>query len=354
MTDQITLALQQNGYTRIPSQLPEYTIFYRQAGAQVVVLHLVELKDFMTLTKEQYAHIKEQVLALFLKKGYAGVTVFTLFVTNRIEDARQLCLEDPMSWILDMQSGRLLIYETQVEEYYGLRSILEQLPQQATRQESSSVPEKNFFHAKWKAFCKNMEPITQYATPVNTVFVLINIIVYLGLEIIGDTTDTSFMTAHGALFAPYLRNGHQYYRLFTCMWLHFGFNHLASNMLALYFLGDNVERALGKVRYFFLYIISGLGASAFSLVFSMLVGSNVVSAGASGAIFGMLGALIYIVIRNHGRLQEITTPRLLLMVGYSLFAGITSQGIDNAAHIGGLLTGFLLAVLLYKGNRNVN
>jgi membrane associated rhomboid family serine protease len=72
-----------------------------------------------------------------------------------------------------------------------------------------------------------------------------------------------------------------------------------------------------------------------------------VSAGASGAIFGIVGALLYVVVRNHGRVGEISTRGLVLMAGLSLYYGFTAQGVDNAAHIGGLVSGFLLAVLTY-------
>ena len=66
-----------------------------------------------------------------------------------------------------------------------------------------------------------------------------------------------------------------------------------------------------------------------------------------GAIFGIVGALLYVAIRNHGRVGEISTRGLVLMAGLSLYYGFTAQGVDNAAHIGGLISGFLLAVLTY-------
>ena len=73
-----------------------------------------------------------------------------------------------------------------------------------------------------------------------------------------------------------------------------------------------------------------------------------VSAGASGAIFGVIGALLYIVMRNKGRIRDISGKGVLFMIVISLYYGITSGGVDNMAHIGGLVTGFVLSVLLYR------
>lgn len=129
--------------------------------------------------------------------------------------------------------------------------------------------------------------------------------------------------------------------------MHFGINHLVNNMLVLFFLGDNLERAVGHWRYLIIYLLSGLGAGSLSVYMMIRSGDYAVSAGASGAIFGMVGALLYIVIRNRGRLENVTTKRLGFMILLSLYLGFTSSGVDNMAHVGGLISGFLLAVLLY-------
>ena len=112
-------------------------------------------------------------------------------------------------------------------------------------------------------------------------------------------------------------------------------------------IGYSLEPEIGKIRFILIYIGSGLAGNIVSALCDISRGSYAVSAGASGAIFGILGALLYVVIRNHGRVGEISTRGLLLMAGLSLYYGFTAQGVDNAAHIGGLISGFLLAVLTY-------
>ncbi len=185
----------------------------------------------------------------------------------------------------------------------------------------------------------------------NKVLVALNVVVFLALEFMGDTENSAFMLAHGALFPVEVLADGEWYRLFTCMFLHFGIRHLGNNMVVLFFLGDNLERALGHVKYVILYVASGLCASALSLAMMLRTGDFAVSAGASGAIFGVIGAMIYVLVRNQGRLEDLTAKRLIFMAALSLYFGFTSTGVDNYAHLGGLLSGILLAILLYRKKR---
>ena len=140
--------------------------------------------------------------------------------------------------------------------------------------------------------------------PVNTMIILINIVVFFLTELTGSSLDGKHLVQWGAAYTPLIQEGHEYYRFFTCMFLHFGLTHLGNNMLVLFFLGDCLERAVGRVRYLFIYISGGMGASLISYLLEVRIGENVVSAGASGVIFAVVGALIYVVIRNKGRLEN--------------------------------------------------
>ena len=184
------------------------------------------------------------------------------------------------------------------------------------------------------------------SAPVTSAFVLINVIVFILLEAGGSTTDVQYMAEHGAIYAPLVLSG-QYYRLFTSMFLHFGLKHIASNMLALFCLGSIVEQELGKIKYTLLYLISGIGASFASLFMAVLMHSYTVAAGASGAIFGVIGGLCVIMIKRKGHFRNMQPANVALMAGYSLFAGFTDIGVDNSAHIGGLIMGFLITALIY-------
>ena len=180
-----------------------------------------------------------------------------------------------------------------------------------------------------------------------TVIIVINVAVFLILSLFGDTEDAVFMLQHGAMYEPMVTQQHEFYRIFTSMFLHFGITHLLNNMVLLGALGWNLELEIGKMRFLIIYLVSGIGGNLLSLYFGISAETYAVSAGASGAIFGLMGALLYVVIANRGRLGRLSGRGMLFMVILSLYFGFTSSGVDNWAHIGGLITGFVMAVILY-------
>lgn len=182
--------------------------------------------------------------------------------------------------------------------------------------------------------------------------IVINVAVFLILSIFGDTEDAGFMMEHGAMYKPLVIGGRQYYRLFTCLFLHFGISHLANNMILLGALGWNLELEIGKIRFIIIYFISGLAGNLVSLYRNVPIQEQYVSAGASGAIFGLMGALFYAVIANKGRLGRLSGRGMLIMIALSLYYGLTSSGVDNYAHIGGLVCGVVLSAVLYRPKKS--
>ena len=130
-------------------------------------------------------------------------------------------------------------------------------------------------------------------------------------------------------------------------------------MVTLAVVGRYVEPIIGKVRFVIIYLMSGLVGSALSMMGELLTGDYAISAGASGAIFGLTGALLSLTILNRGQIAGITKQNMMIMIGISLYNGFVSEGVDNLAHIGGLICGFLLTFLLCpkrytKRGANVN
>lgn len=188
---------------------------------------------------------------------------------------------------------------------------------------------------------------------INMLLIVINILYFLFLEVMGSSEDIVFMIQHGAVYEPLVLGYKEYYRLLTAVFMHFGIDHIANNMLILFILGDNMERALGHIKYLIFYLICGIGANIVSLAANVIQGDMVVSAGASGAIFGVIGGLLYAVFINHGRLEDLSTTQLALLAACSLYFGFTSTGVDNVAHVAGLLIGIVMAVLLYRKPKRV-
>lgn len=184
-----------------------------------------------------------------------------------------------------------------------------------------------------------------------TGLIVINVLVFFLLSLRGDTESGYFMLQYGAMYEPLVTEGHEYYRLITSLFLHFGIQHLLNNMVMLGALGYQLENEIGRIRFLLIYFISGIGGNLCSLYWNVSHGEQVISAGASGAIFGLMGALLYIVAVNRGRLGRLSGRGMLIMVALSLYFGLTSSGVDNSAHIGGLICGILITVLLYRRKR---
>ena len=183
--------------------------------------------------------------------------------------------------------------------------------------------------------------------PVTFFLMILNILLFLVVDFKGGNSDTMHMVNCGAAFAPVIIENHEIYRLFTSMFLHFGIEHLANNMLVLFVLGQRLEPVVGKIKFILIYLLGGLGGNILSLYMEIRKEEYAVSAGASGAVFAIMGAMIYVVVRNRGRIQDISTRQIMIMAAFSLYFGFASGGVDNAAHVGGMICGFFLSVLLY-------
>lgn len=186
--------------------------------------------------------------------------------------------------------------------------------------------------------------------PITVILVAINMIMMIILEARSGGQAANAMMELGAAYTPSIIEGKEYYRLFTSMFLHFDFEHLLSNMLLLFFLGEIIEEALGKIRYLIVYLVGGVVGNIVSLVMDLSLSKAVmpISAGASGAVFALIGAMAWMLIVNRGRMAGVTIGRLSMLIALSVWDGFRNPNIDGAAHVGGLVAGFVLALILYR------
>ncbi len=181
---------------------------------------------------------------------------------------------------------------------------------------------------------------------INMLLIAANAAVFIIFNIIGRTNDPEFMLYHGAVFTPMVLKQGAWYTLFTSMFLHFDISHIANNMIMLAAAGSYVEREMGSIRYLITYLLAGLGGNILSLYVDLQTMEYAVSAGASGAVFGVTGALLALALKNRGRVQGLGAPRIIIMIALSLYSGFTSIGVNNWAHVGGLVCGFVIAFLI--------
>lgn len=188
---------------------------------------------------------------------------------------------------------------------------------------------------------------------VSGVLVAANVIVYLTCTFTGN-----LLYNIGELDAAAVLLRGEYGRIIYSMFLHAGIDHLFNNMVILFFLGAMIEKVTGHIQLLLIYLLSGIGANICSLLYKVMTMDSMTSVGASGAIFGLDGVLLAWILLDRQAMPDVTPRRVLLMIVLSLYSGFTAHNIDNAAHVGGLLTGFAAGALLCalrrrKRNREV-
>ena len=196
-------------------------------------------------------------------------------------------------------------------------------------------------------FLHRLKAATPHATVTGTLIAL-NLLVWLA-NLAGGLSpflpEARELLAWGGNLLPLTQR--EPWRLLSAMFLHAGIIHLAFNMWALWNVGSIAERFYGNTQFALIYLLSGLFGSLASLFFAA---RTAVSVGASGAIFGITGALLAAILLKRDKLPAplVASMRssLFMFVGYSLFLGFTSGVVDNAAHVGGLVSGFALAWIM--------
>ena len=326
--------LHQGGFTYLKGECAEITYWYRTYEDSVFYFHVCDFTNGVFISASDLMESLQRVRNEFYAKGYGNIEKLSVVFAYDITAAKHLFAYDMAHWFVELDTKQLIIYESQPDDFMGYKQTVERFLE---NEKTLKTTVKKVGIRSFSVF--------------NTIIVVLNVLIFIITEARGDTLDAYYMYECGALFGPAIREEQEFYRLFTSMFLHFGLSHLSGNMVVLLLLGDNLERALGKIKYVLLYILSGLCAGGCSYIYNITVDSNAVCAGASGAIFGVIGALLYIVLANKGKLEDLTGTRLLILVAYTLYTGFTSSGIDNAAHIGGLIVGFLLGVVLYRKNQ---
>lgn len=195
---------------------------------------------------------------------------------------------------------------------------------------------------KAKSVEKEEKALFEHGKPFFTyIFIAAQLLMFYIVESNGGSTNVETLIEYGAKFNPLIMAG-EWWRFFTPIFLHIGLLHLLMNTMALYFLGTAVERIFGRFRFLWIYLFSGFAGSAASFVFT----SNL-SAGASGAIFGCFGALLYMGAVNPRLFFRTIGMNVIVVIIINLIFGFTVPGIDNAGHIGGLIGGFLATGIVH-------
>lgn len=189
---------------------------------------------------------------------------------------------------------------------------------------------------------REVKSLVSYGKPFITyILMALSIIGFLLLEMNGGSNNIDVLIQFGAKYNPAIVDG-QWWRSISAMFLHIGAFHLFMNMLALYYLGSIVEKMYGSGRFLIIYFLAGISSSFTSFAFTINV-----SAGASGAIFGLFGALLFFGTIHKKIFLETIGRNIIVVVLINIVIGLIIPGIDISAHLGGLLAGFIVAAMVH-------
>ena len=187
--------------------------------------------------------------------------------------------------------------------------------------------------------------INQYKkSPVTFTFLGIIILYFIIMSLNGGTTDAFNLVKFGALFPPFVSQFNQYYRFVTAIFIHIGIMHLFFNSYALYIFGTQIEEVMGSIKYLFFFLLAGIGGNIVTYFFNF----DSISAGASGSLFGILGAFVYLIRHHKNMITAQGRKSILQLIGINLIITIISPSISITAHFGGLIIGYFLSYVFIK------
>lgn len=298
----------------------------------------------------QYDIFKTQQIMKSIKKKTLSLSIPTLSIFVNLGDNVHL---------KDMDFGNIKCVEAhKLDDVVQNMMVLEAFPD-IDRTLSFKEEGLNLFlkltgeiNKKTESDAVKAEDIFKPKQPKITMLIItVNIIIFMMMYFFGNgSEDPITLLQFGANNRTLVVEFHQIYRLLTSAFLHIGIWHLIVNMYSLFVIGSQVENFFGKTKYLIIYLGSAITGSLLSICFSKYT-----SAGASGAIFGLLGALLYFGYHYRLYLGNAMKSQIIPVIILNLVFGFMMPGIDNAAHIGGLIGGFFLAMacgVKYKSKKS--
>lgn len=306
-------------------------ILYNKVGDEEIFCVLLNSTGGRAFDEELVRNTHAQ-----LAKVTPTENILYILVTNDVERDQKLAQIPWINlWLVDEFEQQLYIYETQPDDFWDLkRGIVQAISETPSARTAKALRTKNW---PW----------------VTIILIAINVIVFIILTLNGNTESAEYMLSKGAAYGPAIFEHHEYWRLITCMFMHFGLMHLASNMIYLGIVGTTIEKGVGSIKFLLLYMLSGFAASIVSAAIYYFAGDYTVSAGASGAIYGLIGVVVYLTFKNRGRMSRsnmwfrVTTVLLFIFISNFL-----DKSVDAVAHIAGFVFGLLLAILFLGGKKN--
>ncbi len=322
----------------------EYIGFVRQIGNityGIVIINAdkkYDYKGFFADTLSFFSQL-ERVMVLGIFASDSPDEELTAYCTQDIEDYQAELIS--IKWIADTGNNKLRVKGSQPDELLNIHSLV--YDSFGSGEYSPSV---DIGTLREKQRDMHRADIKSSKTPLTWGLITINGIVLILMEVMGGSDSTEVLLRFGAIDPDLIFKGMQFYRVFTSMFLHIGLMHYLANSLSLYILGSRVERYFGSLKMLVIYIFSGIVCGFASALFSRSI-----SAGASGAIFGLMAAIfIYTRIKKRS-MDGFDNYFIILFAIIGIGSGMLMPNVDNIGHIGGFIGGLIISRLLL-GDKN--
>lgn len=327
----------ERGYLVFRTSFEEITFATKKESGYFNVIRIINCKKDFSFTHEQYEDQKQEIIRNVQRTGENDVHLMTIIFFDDMKKAMEIAGDDYMCWLVDKTSSELLVNENRIEDFYGLRESLTEFLRNCKALFSSGdikaidALSHDSNEKKKIEKLKKKRPI-----PITLLLISINITVFGTYLIIGDAFNDS-----GCMNPVRIAAG-EYYRFLTAMFLHGGLDHIFSNLILLFFLGEVIESKIGSIRFAILYFLSGIIGNVVSYLYSS-AGAGYTSIGASGAVFGLIGMFIVMAIKKYKGI-DVPKNRLILMVIYCIYSSFDAY-VDFAAHFGGLVAGIIIGFI---------
>lgn len=286
----------------------------RQIGGKNIQIHNVYISSLEPV--DEWKKLKEPLQ--LKERNPLKMKVYYMSETNRETEQKRLLKE--------IEASSDYMYETNDPE------VQERAVKQYQYELGRAIYEKN----------KQFKDVFSFGKPRFTYLLLyINIIIFFLVELNGGSSNVETLIQFGAKFNPAIVEG-EWWRVVTSMFLHIGFLHLLMNMVALYYLGTMVERIFGSLRFLYIYFLAGIAGGLTSFAFNISI-----AAGASGAIFGLLGALLFFGTVYRELFKQTMGKNLILILLINIVFGFIVPQIDMGAHLGGLIGGYIASAIVF-------
>ncbi len=322
----------------------EYLGFARQIGSityGVVIINADKKYDYKGFYKDVTSFFSrlEKVILLGIFVSAQPSHELVCFCENDIEDYQARFIS--IKWIADTNANELTVKGSQPDELLNIHKLV-----RASFGNGYSPGSDIGVLSKKQSEIRESY-IKSRKFPVTLALIIINGVILMAMELSGGSNNTDVLLRFGALEHRLIFGDLQIYRIFTHMFLHIGLMHYMANSLSLYILGSRVERYYGSIKMLCIYLISGISCGILSGLLS-----HSVSAGASGAIFGLMAA-VFMYTKVTGRSMDgFDNYIIVLFAIIGIGSGMLMTNIDNIGHIGGFIGGLVISRLLLTGDKN--